>query len=94
MAFVDLREEGVGRLAEDGSGETGNDAASECDGEVCGRGKVALRLFGHAAVHGLVAELVGRELADRIGNLSAVVRGVGKGDKGLGSLNGRKLTCK
>ena len=61
-------------LAEDGGGETGGDAAPEVDGELVCAGEGRAPLLGHGAEGELVAELVDRELADRVRYLSVQVQ--------------------
>ena len=61
-------------LGEDGGGEAGDDAAAEGDGELARAGEVLARLLGHAPEDELVAELVHRELPDRVRDLPVRVR--------------------
>lgn len=58
-------------LAEDGGGESSDNAAPEVDAEFGRAAQRLERVVGHAAVHDLVAELVHSELADRVGDLPA-----------------------
>ncbi len=57
-------------MAENSGGETGDDTAPEADRELGRMTQVGAFLFRHGAERQFVAELVHRELSDRIGALS------------------------
>ena len=58
-------------LAEHGGGKAGDNPAPEVDGELLAVPQAQPLLVGEPAERELVAELVHRELADRVGYLSA-----------------------
>jgi hypothetical protein len=71
VTLVDLGQERVGRVREDGGGETGNDTRREGDAKVLRVGEVLALLRRHAPVDVLEAALVDGKLSDGVRDLLA-----------------------